>query len=103
MTKDSLVEEIPIVIVIRGTVSTSKAENVKNLERALCEGPFKNLLPHSYLIDFNVYPQIGTPYIPMTEGVVPLLNTLVKPEPINEHNSGQVWLLNFWERQRESY
>jgi hypothetical protein len=98
-----LFEEIPIVIVIRGTVSTSKAENVKNLERALCDGPFKNLLPHSYLIDFNVYPPIGTPYIPMTEEVVPLINTLVKPEPINEHNPGQVWLLNFWERQRESY
>ncbi len=77
---------------IAGEVSSSKAENVKNLNKALNDGPLNDVSPASYKIKIEVKPSTGAPFIPIKE-VVDINN--LEDKSI-EHKAGQVLLIDFW-------
>ena len=79
-------------LIISGEVSSSKAENVKNLSKALNEGALNDVSPASYRFKIEVKPATGGPFIPITE-VVDIYN---QEDKSIEHKPGQVLLIDFW-------
>lgn len=79
-------------LMIEGEVSASKAENVKDLNKALNEGALKDVSPGSYRFDIEVKPSTGGPFIPIKD----LVDIYNQEDKSIEHKEGQVLLIDFW-------
>jgi thiol-disulfide isomerase/thioredoxin len=79
-------------LMIEGEVSASKAENVKDLTKALNEGALKDVSPGSYRFDIEVKPSTGGPFIPIKD----LVDIYNQEDKSIEHKEGQVLLIDFW-------
>ena len=79
-------------LMIEGEVSASKAENVKDLNKALNEGALKDVSPASYRFEIEVKPSTGGPFIPIKD----LVDIYNQEDKSIEHKEGQVLLIDFW-------
>ena len=80
-------------LMIEGEVSASKAENVKDLSKALNEGALKDVSPASYRFEIEVKPSTGGPFIPIKD----LVDIYNQEDKSIEHKPGQVLMIDFWE------